>query len=1006
MKNSWVVSMLIKKVISKIRNRKNIYFFLVIIFMTPAFSQVGINTTNPNAQLDIQSSNQAVPANTDGMLIPKIDTFPATSPTAAQQGMLVYLTTTVGSNPPGFYYWDNPTASWIPIKGNDTGSLDQAYDFGGAGLGRTITADAGAVTIVGNDGLVSTGTIGSGASAPNGAGTRMVWNPRKASFRAGNISGTEWDDANIGVFSVAFGQGTIASGNFSTAFGSFATASGSQSVSFGTSVVASGSLSTAFGAGTLASGSAATSFGNSTTASGTNSTAFGNNNIASGGGSTAFGILNIASGINTTTFGASNGASSYAETVIGIGATTYTPSTNGATQFRTANATDRLFVIGNAIDANSNNSIDLVERSDAIIVLKNGLTRLPSTTNTMIDAADGKAVVTKEYLQTSTSGTLDQAYDFGGAGLGRTITADAGAVTIAGTDGLVSTGTLNTGAVSPSGAGTRMVWNPRRAAFRAGNIQGTQWDEANIGLFSSAIGFNTIASGNSSVAFGASNTASGGASVAFGSGNQASGETSIASGNSNQASGNFSVAIGSVGVANGTRSISFGHNTISKSWGEIALGIGNTDYTPSINGATAFTIANQTDRLLVIGNAIDLNTNGVLDLVERRDALVILKNGNTGIGVSAPVERLQVAGRSLFTNGFSAENAALLYQNNTDYMFLGPQSGSSANGAAIALFGSTNASGGNAGGLDINVPNALVRMNHTNGNFTFGTNSTSGYTGAFELNDDGLEIGHNSAGRAILFNPNNIERMRLTPTGNLGVGTNNPAQKVHVSGPAGLTAIRIGNTSGVGASSNVALDFFRNTAANTDWRIYNIGPNLTLGNSGDDLVTVNDLYQFQGARFMPMTDATISLGQTANRWNTLFASNGTINTSDGREKKNIQNVNYGLNAILQLRPVSFEWKKDDGSGTKLGLIAQELQQVIPEVVRDWDWEEDEQGNRRKVASPILGVYYSDLIPVLIKATQEQQLVIEQQEEEIERLKQQLQEQYQALLERIKKIEEK
>mgnify|MGYP006194077631 FL=1 len=339
-------------------------------------------------------------------------------------------------------------------------------------------------------------------------------------------------------------------------------------------------------------------------------------------------------------------------------------------------------------------------------------------------------------------------------------------------------------------------------------------------------------------------------------------------------------------------------------------------------------------------------------------------------------------------------------------MFLGPQSGSSANGAAIALFGSTNASGSNAGGLDINVPNALVRMNHNNGNFTFGTNSTSGYTGIFELNDNGLEIGHNSASRAILFNPNSTERMRLTPAGNLGVGTNNPLQKLHVSGPAGLTAVRIANTSGTGSTSNVALDFFRNTAANTDWRIYNIGANLTIGNSGDDLTTVNDLYQYQGVRFMPMNDATQNLGQATNRWNTLFASNGTINTSDAREKKNIQNLNYGLNALMQLRPVSFEWKKDDGSGTKLGLIAQELQQVVPEVVRDWDWEEDEQGNRKKAASPILGVYYSDLIPVLIKATQEQQVIIEQQKEEIELLKQHLQEQYQVLLERIKKIEEK
>ena len=66
------------------------------------FSQVGINTTTPNAQLEISSSNQVTPANTDGIIIPKIDAFPITNPTIVQNGMMVFLTTTVGLNLPGF----------------------------------------------------------------------------------------------------------------------------------------------------------------------------------------------------------------------------------------------------------------------------------------------------------------------------------------------------------------------------------------------------------------------------------------------------------------------------------------------------------------------------------------------------------------------------------------------------------------------------------------------------------------------------------------------------------------------------------------------------------------------------------------------------------------------------------------------------------------------------------------------------------------------------------------
>lgn len=86
---------------------------LLLLFVFTANAQVGVGTTTPNSQLDIRSSNQATPANTDGILIPKIDTFPAVNPTAAQQGMLVYLTTAAGPKQPGFYYWDNPTLTWV-----------------------------------------------------------------------------------------------------------------------------------------------------------------------------------------------------------------------------------------------------------------------------------------------------------------------------------------------------------------------------------------------------------------------------------------------------------------------------------------------------------------------------------------------------------------------------------------------------------------------------------------------------------------------------------------------------------------------------------------------------------------------------------------------------------------------------------------------------------------------------------------------------------------------------
>lgn len=91
-------------------------FFILIPFF--ALSQVGIGTTSPNAQLEIQSSNQAAPSNTDGIIIPKVDEFPAINPTVAQDGMQVFATG-IGAPTKGFYYWDNTGTSWQSVNGAD-----------------------------------------------------------------------------------------------------------------------------------------------------------------------------------------------------------------------------------------------------------------------------------------------------------------------------------------------------------------------------------------------------------------------------------------------------------------------------------------------------------------------------------------------------------------------------------------------------------------------------------------------------------------------------------------------------------------------------------------------------------------------------------------------------------------------------------------------------------------------------------------------------------------------
>jgi hypothetical protein len=105
-------------------------------------------------------------------------------------------------------------------------------------------------------------------------------------------------------------------------------------------------------------------------------------------------------------------------------------------------------------------------------------------------------------------------------------------------------GTFNTGTIPIEGAGTRLLWYPKKAAFRAGNVSGTQWNDGDIGLYSAALGYNTSASGGSSVAMGYQTTASGTASIALGDYATASGYYAVAIGAEVTASGSFSTAMG------------------------------------------------------------------------------------------------------------------------------------------------------------------------------------------------------------------------------------------------------------------------------------------------------------------------------------------------------------------------------------------------------------------------------------------------------------------------------
>lgn len=85
-----------------------------------AAAQVGINTTDPKAQLDIAIENPSAPAATDGILIPRIMSFPTTAPTSAQHGMMVFLSQAQPDYPVGFYFWNGTNSTWEGLAGKST----------------------------------------------------------------------------------------------------------------------------------------------------------------------------------------------------------------------------------------------------------------------------------------------------------------------------------------------------------------------------------------------------------------------------------------------------------------------------------------------------------------------------------------------------------------------------------------------------------------------------------------------------------------------------------------------------------------------------------------------------------------------------------------------------------------------------------------------------------------------------------------------------------------------
>jgi hypothetical protein len=139
------------------------------------------------------------------------------------------------------------------------------------------------------------------------------------------------------------------------------------------------------------------------------------------------------------------------------------------------------------------------------------------------------------------------------------------------------------------------------------------------------------------------------------------------------------------------------------------------------------------------------------------------------------------------------------------------------------------------------------------------------------------------------------------------------------------------NYVGLGVPNNASAGWLVATPSNSAqaWLAYD-----TQNNRWRLSVNSNERYQFDDVGLLPLNDNTRKLGDTSNRWTTVYAATGTINTSDENEKAEIEAIpDRVLDAWAEVDWVRYKWRdaietKGDGSRWHYGAIAQRVRDAF------------------------------------------------------------------------------
>ncbi len=566
--------------------------------------------------------------------------------------------------------------------------------------------------------------------------------------------------------------------------------------------------------------------------------------------------------------------------------------------------------------------------------------------------------------------------------------------------------TNSTGNIYPSEK--RVMWYPLKNAFLAGqviietpdsvgvNSFATGFESKAKGNYSQALGYNAIARGQYSTAIGYQALAHKNNSFAFGYQAKATSDDSYAFGSGAQASGNKSFAFGSVGIdstgtvtgntkATGDYAYAFGLGSVASGKASLAFGANNI-----ASGSFATAIGYKTNS----GNWYSTAMGGYTTASGFYTVAMGYKSTASGIASCAFGNQSTASGVYSFACGDGAKAIG------ARSVALGAFS--NAQGAYSFAVGYSSITGPSA-----TAATALGRETNASATYSTAIGYQSASSGIYSLAGGNVSTASGISSIALGDHANASANYSIALGRNVTASTQYAIAIGNTTTASGDNSTAFGNqTTAVGKYSlAVGYGCTANAYASTVVGSYNViegtpgslvltDPIFVVGNGTSSSSLSNAVTVYKDgtmklkSNFYPELPAA-TLGTSGNKWNTVFATNPTINTSDLRLKDNITEISYGLAELLKLKPVSFLWKKSPQEGRKLGFIAQDVKPIIGEVVNEGD-----------DPDKTLGMSYTSFIPVIVKGIQEQQQLIDIQKQQIN----ELMEANKKLLERVEKLE--